>query len=132
MIGHRYHQWCLTFEDTEERKVSWTNDEGKGEVEQILAGIFYRLNLADGANLGFINSESILLLRKGDAYRYVSYISLKGEGSKGMAKQMFSNGKNQMKGYKQFLDYNLELAPAKKGKDAWKAFAEYMANPEYV
>lgn len=123
MSAHRYHQWCLKFDDTEERKTSWTNDEGKGEVEQILASIFYHLNLADGDKVGFINTESILLLREGEAYTYVTYLSLKGENSIGVVKQMFSFGKNQMQGYKKFKDYNLELAPPTKGKDAWKTFA---------
>ena len=87
--------------------------------------------MVDGASVGMINTESILLLRKGDDYRYVTYISLKGENSKGMSKLMFSDGKNQMQGYKRFMDYKLELAPPKKGKEAWKTFTEYMANPEY-
>lgn len=102
MTTHRYHQWCLTFTDPRERNPSHEDERGRGYVEQDLSYLYLHFNALDGTRSGFIDTDNIFLLRRGEDYQYVTFFNLKGDDSIGLAKMMFTKAKKQMMGIKMF------------------------------
>ena len=82
--------------------------------------------MLDAKRVGYIDTDNIFLLRNGDDYNYVTYISLKGENSIGFLKQMFYHSVRPMQGKQKFQEAGLDLTAVTKGKGAWKQFAELM------
>ena len=133
MSNKRYHTWCLAFEDKEQRNVSWEDEKGRGEIEGILASIFFRMNANHGEKCGFLNTDNIFLLRKDGEYQYVTFINTKGENAEGYIKMMFEQkNKYPCQGAKEFTGAKFELIDVQKGKNSWSSFDDQMHNESYV
>ena len=123
----KHHDWMIKFTDSLRRSTDIPNALVRLEPDNDLRGIFYQMNLEVGEKAGMVDSMKPFLLVDVDTYTYYYYFKLRGEGSEGYSRHMFTQtNKKPMRGAKLFTEKQLKIVSITKGKSAWREFEKLL------